>query len=145
MGNEDFSDHFPLKCTLTIGHEVSRTYQYDHIENLNSWQKFKWREELKNEFLTKFRDIFTNLKCKIDQSSESAVQYLSELIGIYRKAGESMKVKAFNKKGDNYSQSEWWDNECQLLKSNKYSLLRKFRFTNRNIDLITYKKVKKSV
>ena len=50
VGNEDFSDHFPLKCTLTTGHEVNRTYQYDHIENLNSWQKFKWREELKNDF-----------------------------------------------------------------------------------------------
>ena len=96
----------------------------------------------KNDFLTKFRDMFTNLKCKIDQSSEPAVQYLSELISIYRKAGESMKVKVFNKKGDNYSQPEWWDNKCQLLKSNKHSLLRKFRFTNRNIDLITYKKVK---
>ena len=50
VGNEDFSDHFPLKCTLTIGHEANRTYQYDHIENLNSWQKFKWREELKTTF-----------------------------------------------------------------------------------------------
>ena len=50
VGNEVFSDHFPLKCTLTIGHEVNRTYQYDHVENLNSWQKFKWREELKTIF-----------------------------------------------------------------------------------------------
>ena len=48
-----------------------------------------------------------------------------------------MKVKAFNKKGDKYSQPEWRDNESLLLKLNKYSLLRKFQFTNRNIELIT--------
>ena len=53
-----------------------------------------------------------------------------------------MTVRSFNKNVDNNLQPEWWDNECQILKSNKSSLLRKFRFTNRNTDLIAYKRAK---
>ena len=40
------------------------------------------------------------------------------------------------------TQPEWWDNECQLLKSYKFSMSRKYRFSNNNLDFIAYKRAK---
>ena len=63
--------------------------------------------------------MYSNFKHKISQYNDSAVQYLSEFICLYHKAGDSMKVRPFNKNVDNNLQPEWWDNDRQLLKSKK--------------------------
>ena len=90
--------------------------------------------------------MLCNPKCvfkrKISHFGFSAVQHLSEFISIYHKSGENMKIKPFNNKFERITQPEWWDNECQRLKSNKFSLLRKFRFTNSEVDFNTYKTAK---
>ena len=52
-----------------------------------------------------------------------------------------MKVKYNQTKGTK-KQPPWWDNECEMAKSNKYILLRKFRRTNTGVDLHSYKAAK---
>ena len=52
-----------------------------------------------------------------------------------------MKVK--HKKAKSIiNQPPWWDNECNMAKLNKYSLLRKFRRTDGRMDLHSYKAAK---
>ena len=39
-------------------------------------------------------------------------------------------------------QSPWWDQDCQVAKVNKYSLLKKYRLSNNQTDLFNYKAAK---
>ena len=113
VGNEDFSDHFPLGCRLRIGNTNNGINEQDRTEGMHYWQKFKWKEAYKNTFLTKFNAMYSTFKRKISHYDFSAVQHLSEFISIYHKSGENMKIKPFNNKFERITQPEWWDNECQ--------------------------------
>ena len=85
--------------------------------------------------------MYTLFNRNIIQNGVPAVQQLSEFIGIYHKSGDTMKIKPFKNTHEN-TQPEWWDNDCQLLKSYKFNMLRKFRFSNNNLDSIAYKRAK---
>ena len=50
-----------------------------------------------------------------------------------------MKTKYNQRTKHRKTQAPWWDQECETAKSYKYSLLRKFRYTNDLNDLQNYK------
>ena len=82
------------------------------------WEMYKWKDELKTDFVNKFRVLFQEFENRILQSNETSMHYVF-FYGIFRKAGESMKVKRTKMKV-NKQQPEWWDSECDRAKSNKF-------------------------
>ena len=59
------------------------------------WEKYKWKNELKTDFVNKFRVLFQEFENIILQSNETSMHYVSDFIDIFRKAGKSMKVKTY--------------------------------------------------
>ena len=140
---EDFSDHFPLQCRLLLSYESENDQSFESDLNENNWIKYKWKEESKTQFIQIFSTLFSSFKDKVTGTNESIINCLPEFINtcIYKMAGECMTVKSKNAKCIN-KQPPWWDNECQLAKSNNYVLLREFRRTDGRMDLHNYKAAK---
>ena len=142
VGSEDFSDHFLLHCTLSLSDINLQDFESFEVNtNEKNWTRFKWKENYKTEFIQLFSRLFTRFKDKISTGNESVLSHLLEFIDIVQKAGKCMKVR-YNQTKDNKKQPPWWDNECEMAKSNKYILLRKFRCTNTGMDLHSYKAAK---
>ena len=91
VGSEDFSDHFPLHCTLKLPN--INLQDTDPFE-ANKWSRFKWTEHYKNEFTQLFSRLFNNFKDRVSTENESTLSYLSEFIEILQKAGKCMKTKS---------------------------------------------------
>ena len=91
VGSEDFSDHFPLHCTLKLPN--INLQDTDPFE-ANKWSRFKWTEHYKNEFTQLFSRLFNNFKDRVSTENESTLSYLSEFIEILQKAGTCMKTKS---------------------------------------------------
>ena len=51
VDNHDFSDHFPLTCSLQLNNISHETDTYDDTDTASKWDKYKWKESLKQEFL----------------------------------------------------------------------------------------------
>ena len=142
VGSEDFSDHFPLHCTLSLSDiNLQDSESFEANTNEKNWTRFKWKENYKTEFTQLFSRLFTSFKDKISTGNESVLSHLSEFIDIVQKAGKCMKVRHNQTKGSK-KQPPWWDNECEMAKSNKYILLRKFHRTNTGMDLHSLKQLK---
>ena len=56
--------------------------------NGNAWRKFKWKENLKDQFIYSFTTLFAELKTKISRANEPIVNFLPEFINIYINAGK---------------------------------------------------------
>ena len=140
VGVEDFSDHFPLHCTITLSN-INLQDNDPFYPNMseNTWSRFKWKEHFKNEYIQLFSRLFQTFKDKISTENNPTRSYLSEFIGILQKAGQCMKIKISNLSTNKKKQPQWWDNECEMSKSNKFLLLQNFRRTNNARDLRIYK------
>ena len=141
VAQDDFSDHFPLHCKLSLSYECQNGQIFDSNANMSTWVKYKWKEESKNQFMQTFSLLFSNFKDTIPEVNGSTINSLPDFISIYEKAGACMKVK-HKKANRNINYPPWWDNECNTAKLNKYSLLRKFRRTDGRMDLHNYKAAK---
>ena len=135
VGSDDFSDHFPLYCTVSLPNiNLQDSEPFVANANQNNWARFKWKENYKDEFMQLFSTLFTTFKDKISTENEPTSSYLSEFIDLIQKAGKCLKTK-YNQTEKRKKQPPWWDKECETAKSYKYSLLRKFRCTNTFLDL----------
>ena len=143
VGNEDFSDHFPLHCRLEISYENNDFSQTELNVNGTAWVKYKWKDKCKNQFMQTFSTLFLRFNEKLAESDESNLHFLPEFIQIYKKAGKCMQTnrKPF-KRTTCSKQPPWRDDECQRAKSNKTPLLRKYRRTNGRMELHNYKAAK---
>ena len=103
VGSEDFSDHFPLHCTLKFPN--INLQDTDPFE-ANKWSRFKMKEHYKNEFTQLFSRLFNNFKDRVSTENESTLSYLSEFIEILQKAGKCMKTKS-NKSIHRKKQPPW--------------------------------------
>jgi len=65
------------------------------------------------------------------------------IISIYKTAAEDMRTirRNFNRYQNN---PHWWDSACSKAKREKYSLLRRFRWTNEPADFHLYKNSRRS-
>ena len=143
VGNEDYSDHFPISCKLLIACQKNNAANSWHdILNENKWARYKWKENKKTEFTENFSTLFSNFKNRVSNSNETALEFLCEFINIFKQAGKCLRIKG-NKTAQNFaSQPPWWDQDCQTAKVNKYSLLKKYRVTNNQTDYLNYKAAK---
>ena len=129
-----FSIHCPVYCPLKL---ESHCVQSDSVtgEKLKSWEKIKWNESMKGDFLERFRNIFNNFRITFENSSTSAVDKLSASVRMFQDAAVNMKCK--NRIFAN-KQSPWWNSDCDQAKIVKYQALRTFRQTNSLVDLDIY-------
>ena len=90
-------------CKLRLWYKRNRISQPDRTEGLTYWQKFKWKEEFKNDFLIKFTTMYFNFKRKI--SLHAVVQkYLS------RQRGRFYCIFVdFRRAFDNINHEKLWD------------------------------------
>ena len=85
-----FSIHCPVYCTLKLERHC---VQIDSVtgEKLKPWEKIKWNESMKGDFLERFRNIFNNFRITFENSSTSAVDKLSVFIRMFQDAAVNMK------------------------------------------------------
>lgn len=131
MRNE--SDHFPIFSQLKF---VCKQENQDNENepHCSPVYRFKWKEAKGNHFF--IHVIHRNLEtCRrniiqcIDGNINDAVV---AIVNVYTKPASNMRVNKADVLRNN--QPEWWDNECQRSMQCKYSLLRRFRWTNDEID-----------
>ena len=111
--------------------------------NETSWNRFTWKESKKTEFLEHFNNLYSDFKGRILNRAESVTLFLEDFINVFKQAGNCMKVRNNNHVTSNVKeQPPWWDHECQLAKVGKYSLLKKFRAINSQVNFNKYKTAK---
>ena len=142
VGCEDFSDHFPLISRINLTCPGQGIQNTNLNMNGNAWRKFKWKENLKDQFIYSSTTLFAELKTKISRANVPiVVNFLPEFINIYINAGKNMACVNRQQKRRR-DQPPWWDADCQLAKAEKYSFLKQFRRTNHQRDFERYKRAK---
>ena len=136
--NNDESDHLPLRCDFSF---TKRNYPAELIQDdtkINALPKYKWNDDMKIDFISSIRnscelskEVILN---EIDRNVNTAVQTLTT---IYQQSAHCMRSKI--KFSYNKCDPEWWDEQCEVLKSSKYIALRKYRNTHYENDLALYK------
>ena len=139
----DVSDHLPIHCSLKLHTQTrNETVNDTHANETNTWKKYKWNSDRKEDFITKFRDNFRRFQEQFNNQEISSVSLLTEFIRVFEISAENMKChtkhnKIFTK------QPVWWDVECEQAKRSKHYLLRNFRQTNTRDSLEEYLSQKK--
>ena len=99
--------------------------------------KYKWIPEKSEHFILAFCDSLTINKDFIVQTCINNIDSgINKLNDIFYRAALSMKGRGRSRA---QTQPSWWDDECDRLKQTKYAALRKFRLTNNQDDLQSYK------
>ena len=108
---------------------------------LGDWQKFKWKESLKDDFVHKFRFYYSEFRNLMVNNEYNLRHYLPDFINVFQSAGDLMRVKLKQPRYyiNKVCQPLWWDPACSRAKSTKQGALRKFRTTNSCEDFISYK------
>ena len=61
VGSDDFSDHFPLYCTISLPNmNLQDSEPFDANANQNNWARFKWKEYHKDVFTQFFSTLITS-------------------------------------------------------------------------------------
>ena len=143
--NRDESDHFPISCNVKfkIPNQASNVDRGGIATNVIS--KYKWDLSKSRLFFEEFRNLLTQGYDNIQELINTDVNdTVSAIIQLYQKAAVQMYVrsKPSNHAGANALQPLWWNNECDILKQSKYTVLHRFRITNDSEDLSLYKRLK---
>ena len=95
VADHDFSDHFPVTCTLKLQHVfiVGILNATDNDAGTRSWSKYKWKETLKRDFLDRFRYYYADFKNKLHFNQNNITQHLQSFVKVFQQAGDSMKIK----------------------------------------------------
>ena len=102
--------------------------------------KYKWIPEKSEHFILAFCDLLTINKDFIVQTCINNIDSgINKLNDIFYRAAFSMKGHGRSRYFRAQTQPSWWDDECDRLKRTKYAALRKFRLTNNQGDLQSYK------
>ena len=106
------------------------------------FDKYKWNDDQKDKFINDFNEQFENERENVLGLIEENIDTgIKELVKIYHKASEGMKVKS--KKDRSQRNKPWWDNLCKTLKAEKNKALRTFRMEGNNTTLQNYKNKRK--
>ena len=79
------------------------------------FKKFKWRENLKDKFMSNFTSVYEVMQEAIlNKLTISIDDYVQSIVEMYQKACECMQIKG--SMSDFAKQEPWWDSECDRLK-----------------------------
>ncbi|WAR15318.1 hypothetical protein MAR_005423, partial [Mya arenaria] len=132
----DFSDHFPLYCTLKTN--TFRLQCHDEGDQIRKYVKYKWRDECKDNFMSKFSTLYESFVNSV--VTTNPVDKLSAFIDVFKNAGEDMCVRqnGSSRMTVENEQPDWWCKACDTAKQTKYKLLRRYRISNNSEDLQKY-------
>ena len=146
----DISDHFPLFVKLEFVNfkkpraEVVSDPSRGKVSFYRiPYERYFWGEN--QNFRLRFEMNLRKFKDSIFQLiNEDIGRAIGEIEHLYQKsAGEcNMKRISCSKTIGLCLQPKWWDHECRQSKKRKYSLLRRFRWTNNQADILKYKGAK---
>ena len=108
IGYEDFSDHFPLNCTLLLSDQhLLDSEPLNQNLNGTNWTRFKWKETFRTEFVQLFSRLYSDFKVRVSTVINPVLPHLFEFINIIQKAGKCMKVRNMqNKSGHQKTQPQ---------------------------------------
>ena len=141
VGNRTESVHFPVICEFgQIQHnrESLNLHVNEQPSLGQSFLRFKWDEEKKNNFLNQFRNemftFFSVFNASLLHGIDSALQCI---IDLYQTCANCMLKE--NNNAHRRTQPPWWDKQCHDLKRDKMLALHHFRFYNSRDALKRYK------
>ena len=142
IDDHDESDHFPVHSRLIFTHtdDNQQSCNSGFIENekYSVFEKYRWDDRYRVQFLERFRELLENLHVDTNFSICTIDEAISQLVNVYKSAAGLMKVNGRSKR-QNFSQPDWWDNDCKISKRTKFAKLRTFRNSGRLEDLEKYK------
>ena len=92
VDNYEVSDHFPLISTLKLIRRNNMRHDTISTE-LGDWQKFKWKEFLKDDFLHKFHFYYSEFRKLMVNNEYNLSHYLPDFINVFQSASDLMRVK----------------------------------------------------
>ena len=121
-------------CRLTF---QSNTKHDDNINqsNLKKSCSYKWKDSCENTFIESFSRLFQQFNSNL--TAGNSIEKIGDLNLLYKQAGISMKRRS-GPIQVNYTQPDWWDDECLRAKRAKYKYLRRFRASNLQSDFDLY-------
>ena len=131
-----------LICSLTLSNSFHETDAHDDKDNASNWDKYKWKESLKQELMDRFRFHYTQFKDRVSNTNNNNIaKLLPDFVNIFQNAGKSLRTTFPFKQSSvsKHVQPEWWDQNCTAMKMRKNNALRKFRKSNSNADFRDYK------
>ena len=92
-----------------------------------NFAKFKWNENKKEEFLTKFRQQFDLIKDKIGSNIDISCQdSLKLIVNLYQTTSNCMRIRTHDYSNIREN-NPWWDTQCENVKRDKLHALNKSR------------------
>ena len=93
VDNYDFPDHFPLICSLKLSNSYHETDAQNDTDTASNWDKYKWKESLKQEFMDRFRFYHTQFTNRISNTNNNNIaKLLPDFVKIFQNAGKSLKT-----------------------------------------------------
>jgi len=143
VANHAFSVHCPISCKFSFTLDQT-TNQLPENEDLNQWQRMKWKNDYKEKFLTKFNQLYGQFENSLINNDNSVVSMLHNFTDMILTSGTCMMINNKRRIQKLRTQPPWWNKECTRLKNMKYNNLKQFRQTNDTSDLERYKLAKTS-
>jgi hypothetical protein len=137
------SSHMPLHLTLTRNVKPDSNYiKLDEGPTRQSFEKFKWDDENKEEFVEKINseDTKTNLQTAydlIDTDPDLAVNKLNESL---LNAGQCMRKTIWLDTATPRASNRWFDRDCRASKREARRALHTFQNSRSQADKETYQR-----
>ena len=131
------SVHFPVTCKFTLNVPETHSFLNERDTGIN-FAKFRWNENKKEEFLTKFRQQFELIKDTIVSNIDISCQdSLKLIVNLYQTTSNCMRIRTHDY--SNIRENPWWDTQCENVKRDKLHALNKLRSFPSPLNLTTYK------
>ena len=140
------SNHLPLLCKLNLsfnpteaeGNDANNTF-----ENVSDIPKFKWENEERLNFLNTLSDVASidTLNSMLDLDENDLEEAVNVFVSVLHRAAEPMAVKS-RKGKKKILQPKWWCKECEKLKTKKYECLKRFKLSNTDADLRSFREAR---
>ena len=131
------SDHFPFNCRINLEHINNNRNDFGNNKEVSRVNKYKWQERFADVFRVNINTLL-NENCNIIMNliTTNIEAAIDKINAVYYEAGKNMLLLPNFKRS---LQPLWWDEQCDNLKKQKYTYLRKFRASNLASDLNEYK------
>ena len=111
------SDHFPVLFKLSFIEDNILNHEEHCLNNdkNNNFNRFKWNENKKTEFLDNLKGSINNMKNIIIDTIPNDINLAVHMIvNMYTRAAKPMQLKT-KINAPSPTQSDWWDESCDKL------------------------------
>ena len=80
-------------CSLKLSNSFHETDTQDDTDTASNWNKYKWKESLKQEFMDRFRFHYTQFTNRVSNTNNNNIaKLLPDFVNIFQNAGKSLKT-----------------------------------------------------